>query len=498
MFKPDCRRWLSLSTIALVCGCSPDSLAPTPRSLDAALAAPARLSAPARIPNAVKYRDAGIRPAVGRSGSATLEGRALLGRDGRTLVEISTGSLEAGTSVGNIDKSQLAVSAGGPVQNYNRLDDGGYWSGAYQGLARGATVSVQANVSGIDANRTDVVAVDMPVALRPDLAVTAVNAPDEVHVGDLVTVSAAVSEINRDVGARANCVLAVGGVVTAQSTGIWVDAGSAVNCLFVFAFTTAGTTDVRISLEAVNPGDWDTANNSANRSVTVRDPSQPIRSGLFLVREHVGGFSNSASWSYIDIGLTNTTTEAYYSEDLQVLFGGVDPEVFQPRMDSLNLSIAVDGVVRRALATPLQFQYEDAFQRCTSYTSGSERASVCSSHARWGRPAQTQYNYDRFTGEATYVYSVEECFEMQCSGYYQVGTYGDGERNWGLEEGSQVEARFVWTDSTGMAHTFERRVAVGSRAFLNVDDGSCTTYPSSVFCWRYRNDESWIAAFLQW
>src|SRR5215204_3169625 len=48
-------------------------------------------SKPQLVPNARRYKESGLKPATGRSGSASLTGRALLGKDGATTIELSTG-----------------------------------------------------------------------------------------------------------------------------------------------------------------------------------------------------------------------------------------------------------------------------------------------------------------------------------------------------------------------------------------------------------------------
>src|SRR5215216_2754712 len=65
-------------------------------------------SKPQLIPNTRRYKESGLKPASGRSGSASLTGRALLGKDGVTTIEMSTGQLDTGeTQPGNINKSQI-------------------------------------------------------------------------------------------------------------------------------------------------------------------------------------------------------------------------------------------------------------------------------------------------------------------------------------------------------------------------------------------------------
>src|SRR5437763_14317786 len=48
------------------------------------------------IPNAKHYRESGVGNATGRSGSAHMTARALLGKDGNTTLEVTTGVLDSG------------------------------------------------------------------------------------------------------------------------------------------------------------------------------------------------------------------------------------------------------------------------------------------------------------------------------------------------------------------------------------------------------------------
>ena len=46
---------------------------------------------PQLLPNVRRYMEKGLKPATGRSGSASMTARALLGKDGATTVEMTTG-----------------------------------------------------------------------------------------------------------------------------------------------------------------------------------------------------------------------------------------------------------------------------------------------------------------------------------------------------------------------------------------------------------------------
>src|ERR687883_466918 len=87
-------------------------------------------SKPQLIPNGRKYLDKGLKPASGRSGSASLTARALVGRDGKSEVELTTGEMDAqATPPGNINKAQLKPldENGEPLyaRNYTGLSGGG-------------------------------------------------------------------------------------------------------------------------------------------------------------------------------------------------------------------------------------------------------------------------------------------------------------------------------------------------------------------------------------
>ncbi|HEV3050118.1 MAG TPA: hypothetical protein VGX50_07410, partial [Longimicrobium sp.] len=106
---------------------------------DVPTAAPARIAQPDQpartvsasgatlIPNTIKYRDNGGKPATGRAGSAVLQAFALLGKDGRTELQYSAVSADPWQWMpGTITRVQVkALDADGTVmftQNENNLN----------------------------------------------------------------------------------------------------------------------------------------------------------------------------------------------------------------------------------------------------------------------------------------------------------------------------------------------------------------------------------------
>lgn len=225
-------------------------------------------------PNSRRYRDNGAHPATGRSGSAAIQARALLARDGSTLLEVTTGELDvSGAPPGNIDHVQLKLlTADNTValtQNYTGLAAGGAWTHSYAGFGPRQAFQVQTNVSGIDASRTDVVTVRGAVQRRPDLAAISLNGPAQVAPNVPVPIIATIAERNLDVGATGNCVLYIEGVEADRVDGMWVAPAGSVSCEFMASFTGSGNKTATVTVESVVPGDDDLTNNSASVTVNV-------------------------------------------------------------------------------------------------------------------------------------------------------------------------------------------------------------------------------------
>lgn len=258
------------AALALVLGACSDVPTSAPTRLTQPDAPVRTLSASGAtlIPNTVKYRDNGGKPATGRSGSAALRAFALLGRDGVAELELEARSADSTQwwVSGLVNRAQVrALDADGSLLYVRNLND---MSGTRQtvrlgGLARGHSLRVQANVSGIDPHRTDVVTVTERLKLRPDVA-TQLQASPRVPYGQPVVLNATLSELNGDVGALADCVLLVDGVERDAARYVWVDAGDAVTCSFTHVFA-PGVHQVQVEARNVAPADWDLENNRSER-----------------------------------------------------------------------------------------------------------------------------------------------------------------------------------------------------------------------------------------
>src|SRR5438067_4963529 len=114
------------------------------------------------IANTKHYRESGVGNANGRNGSAHLAARALLGKDGDTSIELTTGALDSSvTPPGTFAKVQFKpLNPDGDAmfaQNFGPLSTPtGYYTFISPSLSRHQQAQLQANIRGID-HGTDVV-----------------------------------------------------------------------------------------------------------------------------------------------------------------------------------------------------------------------------------------------------------------------------------------------------------------------------------------------------
>ena len=275
------------------------------------------ISKPRLITNAKKYRDTGLPAASGRSGSASLTARALLGKDGQTEVQLTTGELDAAAPApGNIIKAQLKPlsQTGEPMytRNFAGLTGGGSFAVTLNDLRRGQQVQAQANVGGIDPARTDVVTVVETVKLRPDLSAASLSAPARAVANTTVNLSAVVRELNGEVGARANVVLYVDGSEADRADGVWVDANGTVTAAFTHAFTSEGVRQLAVKVERVTPGDYNTANNTAAASIEIVSPQVRLGYSALVSDSNVTSrYVSDYEYNYRDETSTSSSASSY-------------------------------------------------------------------------------------------------------------------------------------------------------------------------------------------
>ena len=444
----------ALVAAAVITGCSGHGVSAvpqTPTTHDTS-GAPRKISATTNAggslfhPNSVKYSDKGSHPATGRSGSAVVQSRALLAKDGSTLVEATTGALDDKPGAGNIKHVTTQVTtvdgAAQPTSAYNGLSAGGYWSHTYSGFARNESVRVDTNITGVDGNRTDVVTTNDTVKLRPDLKALDLNGPSKAYTNSPVMFTANVREINGDVGAHADCVLSVDGQQVAQSLGIWVDAASTVSCTFQTSFATTGTKHVSVAVTNVVPGDWDISNNTAQTTIEIVDP---------IVKLTTYAYANGYSYQYNYTSSYSDPWEQYnHSEGSNgnALSASIDAytytHAFQFPVGQYSAAINADG-------NPLVTQTASVFSPATS---GGERCSYTYGNGFNGGVCSQDSGYTYafiqfYKTDATYYSNTVDCSYWGCSTDSYIENEGSDPIGTTFDLGSSDQFVLKFTDAAG-------------------------------------------------
>ena len=422
--------------------------------------------------NSEKYRDTGSHPVTGRSGSAVVQGRALLAKDGTTLIEATTGTLDAQPGSGNFRHVTVTPTTvdGNPdqTQAYNNLKAGGYWNHTYTGLARNETVKVDSNITDLDP-RTDVVTTIDTVKKRPDLSALKLAGPAKAYTNQPVTFTATVSELNGDVGAHADCILSADGQQVDQSLGIWVDAAGTVSCSFQTSFATTGIKHLTVSVANVVPGDWDTSNNSAQTTIEIVDPIVKLQTSAwaYTYSSSVNGTETySAPWAnqtttYSDSERYSNAYISAYSYDHQF--------AFPAQQASAVLNVDGSDAYTYDLGANLNAPYQSWYETCQSGFSSGAYMDVCSGSS-W-----TDVWVELYGSQATYY---SKTIGTQCS-YWGCSTYS-------------------WVDNNAYADGRTFTLGATDVFSLNLTDNASTKYigktqPAAVqtSSWNYPYNQCW-------
>ncbi|HYW54782.1 MAG TPA: hypothetical protein VE826_12495 [Dongiaceae bacterium] len=435
-------------------------------------------------PNSIKYRDAGAHPATGRSGSAQVQSRALLAKDGSTLVEATTGVLDGPPGPGSITKVQAKLfNPDGSLQqtqNYNSLTTGPYTSDTYSTLVRNDKVQLDTHVNGVDPRTDDVTVVDV-VKLRPDIAVRSLNGPAQAYVNTSVIFQAVISELNQDVGAHANCVLSVDGQPVDSAVAIWVDAGQSVSCMFAYTFSATGTHAVSVAVVNVVPGDFDPSNNTAQTSIEVVQPVSNL-SYQGQINSFLNQLTTTDSLTGQFSGYSDNAT--YTESSFSAFMYAYTPNVrFTFPIQSFGGTVTIDGTVAWSptftaqLAPPVN----DGNSICQNQYTDSAFGTVCAYNS--GLSAAEWYGT---TGAVTYysTHTDYTCTPTCTSNSYIVNntsfTYGTGAPN--LNIGTTQQLGLTLVDGSATSYGAQTLVMTASSSGYTYGFDTCESFLSGNYC----------------
>lgn len=403
---PPRARWgvAALALLAAACADQPTDPGARATAAGRTLAFTTSPSGAALMPNAVPYSDTEQKPSTGRAGSALVTARALIGRDMVTELELRAYAADS-TRPAQPSLQKVRVNATGYNGealfeiNHTGLS-GPSLVRTYPGLGWGQTLAVQANVTGIDPNRTDVVNATVPVLLRPDLGIF-LFLTGSARVGTPHTITAYVGEGNGQVGARADCVLYVDGVEEDRARDIWVDASGVVTCAFTHVFASEGTPLVKVAVENVRPGDWDTGNNTAQAAVVVVGADNYFSEAVASSGTSYRHNHYASEWLDRTTGSgsqgTSEFTEEHWSQ-FALAYGGFNHGFSAP----LTIHASQTSSGQPIHAFTIQLDSLGAGYSCFSRVDPSAAATFygCTINTSYWR--STTFRYDRNAGSVTY------------------------------------------------------------------------------------------------
>lgn len=429
------------------------------------------------VSNGIKYRDTGGKPVSGRTGSASMEVRALLGASGATVVEATTGSFENGPDMARFDKVLLMVpnTALTPV---NDRPQSRAWSHAIQGLTVADQIEFHGNIRLASMGRIEVIRVTTAVMRRPDLVVSSLSGPERAFPHIPVNFVATVREANGDMGARANCVLYVNDVAVDQAVGVWVDALDVVSCQFSHIFQSVGMYSVAVALTSVDPGDWDTTNNRGSTTIAIVPPGTPIEFGTLSVGDEGYTYTFEAQRT------GDYPVEASYlgSQMLSYMnFDGNTPLLVAAPVQRAEVRVSADGAPVHAsdLTELVSYRYDDGFAvvDCADFFETNESMQACTaryrdeSHASW-------FTYAHSTGAVTYYGQTVHCHTLGCNTYTtNINRVSGSGLRYGVSANSVMRVELSFVDAVGHAHTVDRSVTFDDySAPVNYDRSTCSPY----------------------
>jgi hypothetical protein len=379
------------------------------------------------------------------------------------------------------------------------------------GFGHGNRIQVQANVTGIDPNRTDVVTVEEAVKLRPDLTVARIEHLPSVGQLILTQVVAFIGELNGDLGARATCILEVDGQQVDRAPGLWVDAGREVACGFLYRFAETGTRNITVRVTDVVPGDYSLANNARSSTISITEPIPVPTDNDFAWDGRVtgagnrSGFTRGEGW-YQDLSAGVRYDFTHFANQeaggfLSTSMGGSTPRSLHGPVsirfrDWVDATVIHDDQFNESTDQRSHYQNGDMRQECAAsertvelssengpFTATLARLVTCTSWRENGPDLGTWFSYFQSSGDVTYY--AESWWREVGPGYELSYSFnGPVDRTHGiLAFGGTYGFEFVFTAGT------ERLVAsglipIGTEERHEVSPWQCSDYDDGVYSER--------------
>jgi hypothetical protein len=439
-----------------------------------------------------------------QAGAAKMTTRALIDVNKVTTIEATTGTFDDGsTPPGWFDKVRVRTAR---LKRYYTLDDdgddrdfgdfktkSGYFSVAYptppmpDGKPRPADmrtvllhsqkVRITGVIKGVDP-RTAVITVDDQVKYRPDLSIVRIDAPNAT-VGMPASVTAMVQERMGDLGALADCVLSVDGVVSDRAQNVWVDNSGTVSCQFAHTFTTAGVHALHVDVANVRPADYDMRNNGADASITVG--SSFSFSGSAIDGSYTSSYREQVLDTASNVLFEQTSTSSGHNHS--VTLSGMWPQTASFPLSTMSVNASSAGATWSIFAaSAFAGAAQDDGSTCASGpdASGFNWVTLCSSSS--AGPV-TQITVSEFAGDVTY-HSDMTCRQTSsfydCTDGYSWNSDGSNSAGVGHPLDGAINLQIAVTDAGGTALSASAAIPVQPYTVAQDQALACTTGPDGA------------------
>jgi hypothetical protein len=277
---------------------------------------------------------------------------------------------------------------------------------------------------------------------RPDLAVANVTAPSEVGAYQWAYISAGVRELKGDLGATATAYLKDGDNVIDQRN-ITVDPSGEIGVFFAASFQTEGLHQLKITVGAETPGDYDPANNEVSFAINVVQPPTLYCSSYYFNSVDTQGVQENEFWIF------RYSQQYTYEAVSQTLYL---PPFLAAAPDRVQLQIGVDGVQRYSfdVNNVSWYGYDNG---CYGYGSGyldlGDGLSLsfysyrdCYYGYQYSYASFSRYTYKNVFRSSKYLQATGQTIDNP---YGYDGTFDNGIIPW--KPASSITTRFVVTTS---------------------------------------------------
>lgn len=345
---------------------------------------------------------------------------------------------------------------------------------SYGDMVRYQPVQAQVQVQNDETGDTEVLKTKGNVYFRPDLSVSTPQSSYEVLVGETINIVVNVDELNGDLGAETTLSVVNMVEVLDYAENVSIEPMSENAVIFSLTFDSAGVYDLTAMTGEVNPGDFDSSNNSADFTVTVTEPvadtvSVPYwmhynRNSSDYYYQHETAYEyhenrNSYTWEYYysSLNMDSSIDISFPVDKVSIELIADNNTVLSAEFENVTSTYSYNwGCYRQEqgyinLAPGVNFYLGTAWDSCNGYVynSWAQVSSWTSSSTYYS------YNYNKTYGtESEYSYEYgQEYLHMNASSEFSTNIV--------IEDGGTASGGLSSVSLNGYSNSYDNYYSYG-------------------------------------